>query len=37
VALDDLDIPWTRPSRYQVAVNRKAALARLDEFVGPKA
>ena len=36
-ALDDLGIPWTRPSRYQVAVYRKAAVARLDEFVGAKA
>ena len=36
-ALDDLGIPWTRPSRYQVAVYRKAAVARLDGFVGPKA
>jgi hypothetical protein len=36
-ALDELRIPWTRPSRYQVAVYRKAAVARLDEFVGPKA
>jgi hypothetical protein len=36
-ALDELGIPWTRPSRYQVAVYRKAAVARLDEFVGPKA
>lgn len=36
-ALDDLGIPWTRPSQYQVAVYRKAATARLDEFVGPKA
>lgn len=35
-ALDQLGIPWTRPSRYQVAVYRKAAVARLDEFVGPK-
>ena len=35
-ALDDLGIPWTRPSKYQVAVYRKAAVARLDEFVGPK-
>jgi hypothetical protein len=35
-ALDDLGIPWTRPSRYQVAVYRKAATARLDEFIGPK-
>ena len=36
-ALDELGIPWTRPSRYQVAVYRKTAVARLDEFVGPKA
>jgi hypothetical protein len=36
-ALDELGIPWTRPSRYHVAVYRKAATARLDEFVGPKA
>ncbi|OBA78781.1 hypothetical protein A9W99_23615 [Mycobacterium sp. 1164966.3] len=35
-ALDELDIPWTRPSSYQIAVYRKAAVARLDEFVGPK-
>jgi hypothetical protein len=36
-ALNDLGIPWTRPTKYQVAVYRKAAVARLDEFVGPKA
>jgi hypothetical protein len=35
-ALDNLEIPWTRPSRYIIAVYRKAAVARLDEFVGPK-
>lgn len=35
-ALDQLDIPWTRPSQYCIAVYRKAAVARLDEFVGPK-
>ncbi len=35
-ALDELRIPWTSPGRYQVAVYRKAAVARLDEFVGPK-
>jgi hypothetical protein len=35
-ALDQLGIPWTRPSRYVIAVYRKAAVARLDEFVGPK-
>ncbi|WP_231983545.1 LAGLIDADG family homing endonuclease [Mycobacterium sp. E2733] len=35
-ALDHLGIPWTRPSKYVIAVYRKAAVARLDEFVGPK-
>jgi hypothetical protein len=35
-ALDKLDIPWTRSSKYIVSVYRKAATARLDEFVGPK-
>jgi hypothetical protein len=35
-ALDELAIPWACPSRYQVAVRRKAATARLDEFIGPK-
>lgn len=37
VALDKLDIPWTRSSKYIVSIYRKAATARLDEFVGPKA
>jgi hypothetical protein len=36
-ALDHLGIPWTCPSKYQVAIYRKAATARLDEFIGPKA
>ena len=36
-ALDTLGIPWTQNSRYMIAVYRKAATARLDEFVGPKA
>ena len=36
-ALDELGIPWTRPRWFDVAVYRKAAVARLDEFVGPKA
>jgi hypothetical protein len=36
-ALDQLGIPWTRPRWFEVAVYRKAAVARLDEFVGPKA
>ena len=35
-ALDELGIPWTRPRWFEVAVYRKAAVARLDEFVGPK-
>ncbi len=35
-ALDNLGIPWTRNSRYMIAVYRKAATARMDEFVGPK-
>jgi hypothetical protein len=35
-ALDALGIPWTRSSKYIVSVYRKAATARLDEFVGPK-
>ncbi|GFG70209.1 LAGLIDADG family homing endonuclease [Mycolicibacter senuensis] len=36
VALDHLGIPWSQNSKYQIAVYRKAATARLDEFVGPK-
>jgi hypothetical protein len=35
-ALDALDIPWTRSSKSIVSIYRKAATARLDEFVGPK-
>jgi hypothetical protein len=35
-ALDRLAIPWTRPCSMQIAVYRKAATARLDEFIGPK-
>ena len=35
-ALETLGIPWTRPSKHIIAVYRKAAVARLDEFVGPK-
>ena len=35
-ALDHIGIPWTRPTQKMVAVYRKAATARLDEFVGPK-
>jgi hypothetical protein len=32
-----LEFRWTRNSKYEIAVYRKAATARLDEFVGPKA
>ncbi|MGN7781414.1 hypothetical protein ACTJJE_18085 [Mycolicibacterium sp. 22603] len=35
-ALDRLGIPWTQNSRYMIAVHRKAATARLDQFIGPK-
>ena len=35
-ALDDLGIPWTRSTKYIISIYRKAATARLDEFVGPK-
>lgn len=35
-ALDALEIPWTRSTKYIVSIYRKAATARLDEFVGPK-
>lgn len=34
--LDLLGIPWTRPCDMQVAVYRKIAVKRLDEFIGPK-
>jgi hypothetical protein len=35
-ALDALDIPWTRSTKYIVSIYRKAATARLDTFIGPK-
>lgn len=35
-ALDLIGIPWTRPTKRMIAVYRKSATARLDEFVGPK-
>ncbi|TDZ81401.1 hypothetical protein DE4587_01268 [Mycobacteroides salmoniphilum] len=35
-ALDSLDIPWTRSTNYVVSIYRKAATARLDEFIGPE-
>lgn len=36
-SLDSLGIPWTRPNAKDIAVYRKRAMARLDEFIGPKA
>ena len=35
-SLDSLGIPWTRPDDRGIAIYRKAAVARLDEFIGPK-
>jgi hypothetical protein len=35
-ALDRLGIPWKRMNHKNVSVARKEAVARLDEFVGPK-
>jgi hypothetical protein len=35
-SLDRLGISWTRPSRRDVAVYRKADTALLDTFIGPK-
>jgi hypothetical protein len=35
-ALDGLGIPWTRSDWHTISIYRKAATARLDEFVGPK-
>jgi hypothetical protein len=35
-ALDRLAIQWTRPSHKDIAIYRKAATARMDEFCGPK-
>lgn len=34
--LDQLGITWTRSTKYIVSIYRKAATARLDEFIGPK-
>jgi hypothetical protein len=36
-ACDAVRVHWTRPSETQIAVYKKAAVAILDEFVGPKA
>lgn len=34
-ALDRLEIPW-RPNGIRITVNRRAAVAALDEHVGPE-
>ncbi|MEU6034937.1 hypothetical protein ABZ801_05985 [Actinomadura sp. NPDC047616] len=35
-ALDRLDIAWRQMNRKNISVARREAVARLDEFVGPK-
>ncbi|WP_232675864.1 transcriptional regulator [Nocardioides sp. R-C-SC26] len=35
-ALDLLEVPWRRSSPVHVSVSRRAAVARLDELIGPK-
>jgi hypothetical protein len=34
--LDLLGIGWTRPNAFQIAIDRRAEVAKLDAFVGPK-
>jgi hypothetical protein len=34
--LDLFDIPWRRMNRWNIAVSRREAVSRLDEFIGPK-
>jgi hypothetical protein len=34
--LDLLDIAWNRPGATQIQISRRAAVAAMDEFVGPK-
>jgi hypothetical protein len=34
--LDLLGIPWRQMNRWNIAVSKRAGVARLDEFVGPK-
>jgi hypothetical protein len=34
--LDLLGIRWTRPNEHQIAIDRRAEVAKLDSFVGPK-
>ncbi len=35
-SLDAVGVRWTRPCSQQIAVYRKASVAILDSFVGPK-
>ncbi|GAA0392343.1 hypothetical protein GCM10009530_49550 [Microbispora corallina] len=35
-ALDRLGVDWRHNKRNEISVARRAAVARLDEFVGPK-
>jgi hypothetical protein len=34
--LDLLGIGWTRPNAFEIAIDRRAEVAKLDAFVGPK-
>jgi hypothetical protein len=34
--LDLLGIGWTQPNAFQIAIDRRAEVAKLDAFVGPK-
>lgn len=36
-ACDELGIRWTQTNRWTTSVSRRADVARLDEFIGPKA
>ena len=36
ISLDNLAIHWTRPNDRSIAIYRKADVARLDQFIGPK-
>lgn len=36
-ALDALDVPWRRMTAYVISIARREAVARLDEFIEPKA
>ena len=34
--LDLLGIRWTRPNRWDIAIDRRGEVAKLDSFIGPK-